>query len=198
VVQEIARISFSDARKLFGKDGTIKRVEDMDSDIAAAISSIECDEIWEGTGKKRRMVGYTRKVRFWDKNTSLTLLAKHLGLLPDRDRRGAAQKIDVNVTVQQQMAKLSQLTDEELDALIEIKSKEREGTLDIQRLLSPRTGTGESTGGEVQARLSDLRQDVLGDDSWSGEGDLELAHGSDLPGTTVHSGESVSGTPEGT
>ena len=56
----------------------------MPDDVAATISSIEVFEQFEGTGKDRVFIGYTKKVKFVDKRGSLELLMRHASLLNDK------------------------------------------------------------------------------------------------------------------
>jgi phage terminase small subunit len=43
-VREVARIAYFDPRRLFGPDGKLKAVAELDDDVAAALASIEVDE----------------------------------------------------------------------------------------------------------------------------------------------------------
>lgn len=83
VVLELARLGFLDPRKLFAEDGRIKPVSEWGDDIAAAIASVEVEELFEGRGDEREMVGHLKKVRFWDKGRALDILAKHTGVYRD-------------------------------------------------------------------------------------------------------------------
>lgn len=78
VLKELARIGFVDVRKLFNSDGSLKRLDKLDDDVAASIASIEVNEMRDGDGF---VIGHTKKLRLWDKIASLTKLAQHLGLL---------------------------------------------------------------------------------------------------------------------
>lgn len=84
VVKELARLSFSDVRKLFRKDGTLKAPHEMTAGEAACLSSIESFEKFEGVGDAREHVGTVRKIRMWDKLAALEKLGKHLGMWSDR------------------------------------------------------------------------------------------------------------------
>jgi phage terminase small subunit len=84
VLQEIARLAFVDLRKLFAADGSLKPITDLDDDTAAALASVQVDELWEQVDDHRQPVGQTKKIRLWNKTENLTLLAKHLRLLVDR------------------------------------------------------------------------------------------------------------------
>jgi Terminase small subunit len=78
---EIARLGFSDLRRLFHEDGRIKRPDEWDDDTAAAIASIEVVTRSVGDG----VVEYVRKIELWDKGKALEQLCRHLGLFRDQE-----------------------------------------------------------------------------------------------------------------
>lgn len=82
-LRELARLAFFDPRKLFNPDGSPKPIHELDDDTAAAISVLDVQEIYEGSGEARRFVGHIRKYRIFDKNAALTNCLKHLGLLKE-------------------------------------------------------------------------------------------------------------------
>lgn len=74
-LREVARLAYFDPRKLYTPEGQLKKIHELDDDTAAAIASVEVDEIGiEGT-----VVGYTKKIKHWDKNAALEKAMKHLG-----------------------------------------------------------------------------------------------------------------------
>jgi phage terminase small subunit len=84
ILKELLRIATSDLRQAFKEDGTLKPIHELPDDIAKAISGVEVDETFEGHGLDRTWTGYTKKLKLWDKNKSLEMLAKHLKLLVER------------------------------------------------------------------------------------------------------------------
>lgn len=84
VLQELARLAFSDIRKAFNKDGTLKSPQDMDDDTAAALAGI--DTLTERTrgGEDDPRSITTKKIKVFDKSAALTLAMRHLGMLTDR------------------------------------------------------------------------------------------------------------------
>ncbi len=84
--RELNRLGYSDPRPLFHDDGRMKDPKDWPEDLARAIASIECDEIFEFDHERQTkvLIGYTKKVKFWSKPTALTLLAQHNKLLTQR------------------------------------------------------------------------------------------------------------------
>lgn len=88
VLQEVARLSFSDKRKLYRDDGTLKSPSEWDDDTAAAVAGVKVRELFDENGEK---LGEMREVKLYDKNSALTNAMKHLGLFEkDRDQLGKA------------------------------------------------------------------------------------------------------------
>lgn len=107
VLNEHARIGFSDIRVYFNTDGSLKNITDLTIDEAAALSSVESDDITIG-GKK---IGKTQKIKVYDKKGSLDSIAKIMGY-------NAPEKVDMTNTVD-----LSAYTDEEKAILLELALK---------------------------------------------------------------------------
>jgi phage terminase small subunit len=80
VRDELARVAFSDPRKLYNADGSLKPPSEWDDDTAASIAGVEVFEEFQREGQSRKKVGETRKVKRWDKNKALDSLAKCLGM----------------------------------------------------------------------------------------------------------------------
>jgi phage terminase small subunit len=84
VLAEIATLAFSDVRKFYNPDGTLKPLTDLDDDTAAALASIECAEISGLDGPE----GVRKTMRLWDKTKNLETLARHFTLLTDKRANG--------------------------------------------------------------------------------------------------------------
>lgn len=82
VIREVSKLAFSDVRKLFNADGSLKPIHELDDATAAAIASIEVD-----------LTG-VRKIKVWDKNSAQERLCKHLGLFREDNGQKPA---DVNM-----------------------------------------------------------------------------------------------------
>jgi phage terminase small subunit len=87
VIRELAGCGFSDPRKLFSADGSMKSIRELDDSTAASISSIET-RVELGKGDDAVPERITR-VRLWDKNSALEKLCKHLGLFSEDNRQKA-------------------------------------------------------------------------------------------------------------
>lgn len=84
VLNELAKIGFSDIRRMFTDAGGLRRVEDLDDEAAACLSSVEVTT--------RRVPGSDRddpeyecvsKIKLWDKRAALVDLGRHLQLFTD-------------------------------------------------------------------------------------------------------------------
>jgi len=98
VLEELGRLAFSDIRKLYREDGTVKLPHELDDDTAAAVQSMETLEEFEHThgGREeqghggalkrggRTLIGYARKFKLHSKEASLRLAMQHLGMLKDK------------------------------------------------------------------------------------------------------------------
>ena len=65
-----------------------------------AIASVEVREEFEGQGESRKLVGYTRKVKFWDKPSAINMVMRHLGLF-EKDNAQVQDNLRVEVVLLQ-------------------------------------------------------------------------------------------------
>lgn len=91
VLQELGRLAFSDIRKLYNADGSMKLPHELDDDAAAALSGIDVTEEFTGKGDERELAGFTKKAKVFDKGAALTLAMRHLGMLKDKVALGGAE-----------------------------------------------------------------------------------------------------------
>jgi phage terminase small subunit len=89
VLRELYHIAMSDIGEAFNEDGSIKKIHDIPLHLRKAMSAVKVDELFDGFGKDKKNVGYTKEIRFWDKNKSLENLAKHLKLFTSDNNTGS-------------------------------------------------------------------------------------------------------------
>jgi phage terminase small subunit len=118
-ITEVARLGFSDLRKLFDAHGGLLPVHQWPDDVAAAVASVEVDELFEGFGENRVQVGFTKKVKLWDKPRALELLGKHLKLWVERIE--ASGPNGGPIQTRNDGVDLASLTDDELEQLEKIR-----------------------------------------------------------------------------
>lgn len=76
VIQELAKIAFLDARKLFRSDGSLKAVHELDDDTAAALVSLDVRLTESESGE----ITKTARIKLADKRGALVDLGRHLGI----------------------------------------------------------------------------------------------------------------------
>lgn len=101
VLQELAKIGFSDLRRTMTDQGALLSPEDWDDDTAGAIASLEVVTVYRGDEDEdgNKVPERVHKIKTWDKLSALDKLARHLGML-DGNGGGSdeAQSLNINIT----------------------------------------------------------------------------------------------------
>ena len=90
VLLSLAQALFFDPRKLYREDGSLKPIAELDDDTAQALAGFEVFEEFTGRGEDRALAGYTKKVKWLDKNTAREQALKHLGAF-EKDNKQPVQ-----------------------------------------------------------------------------------------------------------
>lgn len=83
VLSELAKIGFSDIRKMFTPGGNLLPIHDLDDDAAACLSSIEV-VTRKVPGGEDAEVEHVAKIKVWDKRAALVDIGKHLGMFKEK------------------------------------------------------------------------------------------------------------------
>lgn len=85
VLQELARLAFSDLRRAFNEDGSLKLPQEWDDDTAAAMAGVDTQTTSVSAGDEEAPLSLTtKKIKVFDKGAALTLAMRHLGMLNDK------------------------------------------------------------------------------------------------------------------
>lgn len=86
VLGDLNSISSSDIRALYDEKGCILQPHQWPDDIAMAVKEIQVDELkeWNPDTKTMDFIGYTKKIKFWDKIKTRELIGKHLKLFTEK------------------------------------------------------------------------------------------------------------------
>lgn len=93
VLKELAKIGFANIRNFYNPDGNLRKPHELDDNSAAALASIDVDEIKEynrDTGT-RDVVGITKKIKLHSKTTALDLLGRHLGIFEKDNKQRSSE-----------------------------------------------------------------------------------------------------------
>lgn len=116
VILEASRIGFSDLRKAFDPvSGEMLPPNQWPDELAAAIASVEVEELMSGTGPDRVQIGWTKKIKTWDKPKALDLLGRHLKLWVERHEHTGPN--GGPIATRNDGIDLQKLTDAELEQL---------------------------------------------------------------------------------
>ena len=86
ILARTASIARADVRGLFNEDGNLRNPGELDDTEAAAIAGIEIAEEFDKDEEgKKRLIGYTKKVRLRDPMPALRLLAEYKKLVKQPD-----------------------------------------------------------------------------------------------------------------
>lgn len=96
------QIAFADLAECYDENGYLKNIHDIPKKARMALAGIETDELWEGQGKDRSIIGETKKVKLWDKLKALDALGRHLGFF----NADTSQKIDLPPVINLTMTKI--------------------------------------------------------------------------------------------
>jgi phage terminase small subunit len=105
ILIELRRLGYSDIRSIYGDNGEIKPPSEWSEEIGRAVASIEVKEEFEdhrdgvvcnecGRLMFRALVGFTKKVKFWDKPKSLELMGKHEKLFTEKVEHSLDTKLE--------------------------------------------------------------------------------------------------------
>jgi hypothetical protein len=89
LLRETREISHSDFRRLFGERGQLKPVNEWPEGAAKAVESVEVKEVFENEGDGRKLVGYTKKIKLWNKNQAVKMLGQEFGIFKDKKEYSA-------------------------------------------------------------------------------------------------------------
>jgi phage terminase small subunit len=99
VLREFARLGFSDIRNLFEVSGNLKNINDLDENIARAVSSVKVVTKKAGQGE----VEYVSEIKLWPKTAALDSLGKNLGLFDHKEEKDEGETFNVNLTVRKKV-----------------------------------------------------------------------------------------------
>lgn len=112
IAAELYKIGFSDIRTLFDENSRLVDIKDIPDNMAAALSSVEVDQLWGTSPDGRIEIGDTKKVKLWDKIKALSALTELYGFnapkkYANTDTRGNDKDITLNIVRNKLTAKPS-------------------------------------------------------------------------------------------
>jgi len=112
--EHLAAAASFDPGTMYDSKGNILAVKDMPEATRRALVGLDQEELFEGRGDDRELVGIVKKVKWHDKVAAMRLAYQRLGLLKDR--------LDVNL---QGQVELKEVSAEEWEALSQLRHQVR-------------------------------------------------------------------------
>lgn len=94
MIGHLAAVAFGDVRGLFNEDGSMKLPHEWSDFDAAAVESVETDELFAGSGREREQIGYTRKIKRASKLKAIELLMQIKKLGQPEKNSGVTINVD--------------------------------------------------------------------------------------------------------
>lgn len=94
ILMELNRVINVDIRQAFNEAGGLKNIQELPTDVAKAIASVEISEIWQRQGKDTIQIGELKKVKFWNKLPALEMLGKNLKMFVERHELTASATLE--------------------------------------------------------------------------------------------------------
>lgn len=86
ILSELKKLATSNMQDFFDKDGYLKGIHDLTRDQAAALSSLEIEQLYMNQGKEKLHIGEAKKMKLWDKLKALNMLGQHLALFNEQPK----------------------------------------------------------------------------------------------------------------
>lgn len=92
VIAELAKIGFSDLRRVMTNQGGLIDVQDWDEEVAGAVSSVEVVRRQSGEYDEdgNPIMDHVHKIKTWDKVAALEKIGRHLGMFPNKHEHTGA------------------------------------------------------------------------------------------------------------
>ena len=83
VLRQIINSAEIDINDAYDESGKLKPISEMPESLRKSITSIETEELFEGTGKDRECIGTAKTIKIEGRLKALSLLGKHLKMFTD-------------------------------------------------------------------------------------------------------------------
>ena len=83
IKKELTNLAFVNIADAYDQNGALKSFEDMPIELQRAILAVESEELFDGQGKNREQIGYTKRIKLTDKLKALEMLGRHQKMFTD-------------------------------------------------------------------------------------------------------------------
>lgn len=108
LVQTLANIVRFDIAELYDKNDKLKSIHDIPKEQREAIEELTVLEEYQGYGKERELIGFTKKIKASGKQAAIDKLLKHLGGY-EKDNRQKKTEINISDLTTEELIKRASL-----------------------------------------------------------------------------------------
>jgi len=83
ILNELKDIALADVRKAYDENNNLLPVAQWPEALARVVQAVEVSEEYSGQGDERELIGYTKRLKLWDKLRALELLGKNLKMFKE-------------------------------------------------------------------------------------------------------------------
>lgn len=105
ILEELNSLATLDMGKCYDASGTILPIHEMPEEVRKAISGIEVNELFDSAGGDKMVIGFTKKLKFWDKPKCLEMLGRHKKLFTDKVEHSGTINIADEIRAARERAK---------------------------------------------------------------------------------------------
>lgn len=94
ILGELRSLALFDLRDIYDESSNLKPIHEWPAHARAAVAGIETNELFQGRGDEREMIGLVKKVKLWDKTKAIEQLGKNQKLFVDRVEETKTLKLE--------------------------------------------------------------------------------------------------------
>lgn len=94
VLDELKRIATVDISEAYTDKNELKPMKDIPEDVRRAIVAVETEELFDGVGREREMIGYTKRIKVADKIKALELIGKKFAMWIEKKQLDMSKSLE--------------------------------------------------------------------------------------------------------
>jgi phage terminase small subunit len=93
IIRELSFVAFLDIGDFLYDDGTPRELSDIPEEARRALATVSVEQLFDGRGERRRLIGNLKKIGAVSKAKALELLVKIQGLITEKHEHSASEDL---------------------------------------------------------------------------------------------------------
>lgn len=94
ILNELRSLALFDLKDIYDESNNLKPIHEWPAHARSAVAGIETNELFQGRGDERELIGLAKKVKLWDKTKAIEQLGKNQKLFVDRVEETKTLKLE--------------------------------------------------------------------------------------------------------